>query len=56
MVKEERNLKVYEASGYQYSTTSTIILKGKWLQELGFEVGANINVSCEEGRIVITKK
>ena len=35
---------------------ATIMLKGKWLQELGFEAGADINVSCEEGRLVITKK
>lgn len=56
MRKAERNLKVYGTSGYRYNSTSTIMLKGKWLQELGFEAGAGINVSCEEGRLVITKK
>lgn len=53
--KQNRALKVYEQSGYKYRTIPTIMLKGQWLAELGFQIGENISVSCEEGRLVITK-
>lgn len=36
-IKEYRNMKVYEQSGYQYKSTLAIMLKGQWLRELGFE-------------------
>ncbi len=52
-MQTERNLKIYEMSGYQYKPTPTIMLKGQWLSELGFEAGNRIKVSCEEGRITI---
>ena len=32
-------MKVYEASGYQYKRTPSIVLKGQWLSELGFDIG-----------------
>ena len=53
-VKARRSVKVYEQSGYQYKATPTIMLKGQWLQELGFEIGDYVSVSCENGRLVIT--
>ena len=34
--------------------TPTIILKGQWLKEMGFEIGDYITVSCEDGKLVIT--
>ena len=52
-MKAERKLTVYEMSGYQYKPTPTIMLKGQWLSELGFEAGNRIKVSCEEGQITI---
>lgn len=51
--KNVRSVKIYGMSGYKYRTTPTIMLKGKWLEELGFEVGDYISVSCENGKIVI---
>lgn len=30
------------------------MLKGKWLEELGFKIGDYIYISCEDGRLVIT--
>ena len=54
--KKERKMKVYAQSGYQYKDTATIILKGAWLETLGFEPGTPIRVECEGGRIVITKE
>ena len=32
-------MKVHEQSGYNYKATPTIILKGQWLKEMGFEIG-----------------
>lgn len=53
--KEYRDLKVYEQSGYKYQNTPTIVLKGKWLEELGFLMGDKLSVKCEDGRLTITK-
>ena len=53
--KKYREMKVYEASGYQYKRTPSIVLKGKWLSDLGFDSGEQIEVKCEDGRLVITK-
>ena len=49
-----RSMKVHEQSGYNYKATPTIILKGQWLQEMGFEIGDYISVSCENGKLIIT--
>lgn len=53
--KEYRNMKVYGQSGYRYQTTPTIMLKGMWLEELGFETGTSITVHCEDGILTITR-
>ncbi len=53
--KKNRTLKVYEQSGYKYKPIPTIMLRGQWLAELNFQIGDNISVSCEEGKLVITK-
>ncbi len=37
--KNMRTVKIYGMSGYKYQATPTIMLKGKWLEELGFEIG-----------------
>lgn len=55
MTKKERNIKVYCTSGYQYRDTPTIMLKGQWLKEAGFEIGDYITVKCEDGRLVIAQ-
>lgn len=53
--KKERKMKVYAQLGYHYKDTATIILKGAWLETLGFEPGTPINVECDGGRLVITR-
>ena len=53
--KKIRNMKVYEQSGYHNKSTPTIILKGHWLNELGFDYGTPICVECSSGKLVITK-
>lgn len=52
--KECRNMKIYGMSGYKYKATPTIMLKGEWLKELGFDIGRYISVKCENGRLIIT--
>lgn len=48
-------MKVCEKSGYNYKPVPQIQLKGEWLRELGFEVGDYVCISCEDGRLVITR-
>ena len=55
-VKTTRNLKVIEQSGYRYQATPTVMLKGKWLSEFGFDIGTHVKVECEDGRLIITKE
>ena len=52
--KNIRSVKIYGMSRYKHQSTSTIMLKGRWLEELGFQIGNYITVSCENGRIIIT--
>ena len=49
--KTTRNLKVIEQSGYRYQATPTVMLKGKWLSEFGFDIGTHVKVECEDGRL-----
>ena len=51
---KKRSIKVYGQSGYKYQETPTIMLKGMWLKELGFEIGDFISVVCEDGKLIIT--
>ena len=54
-VKTTRNMKVLEQSGYKYKPTPAIMLKGQWLAEFGFDIATQVQVQCEDGRLVITK-
>ena len=49
---KRRSIKVYGQSGYKYQETPTIMLKGMWLKELGFEIGDYISVVCEDGKLI----
>ena len=42
--------------GYNYKSTPTIMLKGQWLKEAGFDCGTSITVTCEEGKLIITPR
>lgn len=47
-------MKVYgQSNGYNYQIVPTIMLKGKWLEAIGFDVGANLSVKCEDGKLTI---
>lgn len=53
--KKFRDLKVYEKY-LQQGVVPEIRLQGKWLQELEFSPGTPITVTCDGGRLVITKR
>ena len=52
--KKVRNIKVISQNGHNYKPTPTIILKGQWLNEMGFEIGDQIKVECENEKLVIS--
>ena len=53
--KSVRNMKVCGQSGYQYKMIPSIMLKGQWLKDWGFEIDDAIVVKCEDGKLVISK-
>ena len=53
--KEYRHMKVYDLRDNQFNKIPVITLKGKWLEELGFEKGMPITVHCEDGVLTITR-
>ena len=55
IMSKKRSIKVYGQSGYKYRDTPTIMLKGMWLKEAGFDIGDYISVTCEDGKIVIAQ-
>lgn len=54
--KKVRKLKVYGAVGKWYKEPPKILLKGQWLERLGFECGDNIEVECHNNRIIVRKQ
>ena len=53
--KEDRRMKVYHLSNYDYSNLIPMIkLSGAWVEDLGFQIGTLINVHCEDGKLTIT--
>ncbi len=54
-IKKERKLKVYGMGGYKGVNVPTIMLKGKWLDDFGFNFGTRYRVNCEQGRLVIVR-
>lgn len=48
-----RKLKVYGHSGRNYKDVPSILLKGQWLERLGYDCGDHIEVVCYNGEITI---
>ncbi len=48
--KKFRKMKECDSYGCNYKSTLSIILKGDWLKETGFEIGSLIQVECENGK------
>ena len=51
--KQIRKLKVYSQGQGNKWNIPTIILKGDWLEKLGFECGDEIEVICENDFLTI---
>ena len=54
--KKIRKLKVYGQSAYMRKDTSTIILKGKWLENAGFDIGCAVRVEVSPGELKIVRE
>lgn len=54
MKKDNRILTVYSSSGLNYKETPAIVMKGQWLKDYGFEIGAKYAVESKKGKIVIS--
>ena len=52
---KEWNLKVYNQSRNGYSNIPTILLKGHWLNEFGFNMGDQVILICNNDEIIIRK-
>ena len=53
---KERKLKVTYAPGAKYKEQiPRIVLQGKWLKELGFEVGEHVTINYSNENIVVSK-
>lgn len=53
--KKNRRLKVYgQSNGYNYQDVPTIVLKGKWLEATGFDIGTDLLVECGAGKLTIS--
>lgn len=53
---QKRKLKIYEQSqGTSYTPVPTIIIKGLWLKESGFNAGEYLEVEVEGDKIVLSK-
>ena len=55
-VLKERKLKVYQQSRGNNYNVPTIVLKGVWLKEFGFNIQNEVVVICDQNRIKIKKK
>ena len=52
--KKKRRLKVYgQSNRYNYQEVPAIVLKGKWLEVAGFDIGTNLLVECDEGKLTV---
>ena len=52
--KKNRRLKVYvQSNGYNYKDVPTIVLKGKWMEAVGFDIGTDLLIECEKGKLII---
>jgi antitoxin component of MazEF toxin-antitoxin module len=48
-------LRSTDRAAIKYRETPTIMLKGMWLKEVGFDIGDYISVTCEDGKIIIAQ-
>lgn len=52
--KDYRSLKISSIWNYGSNPSPMLRLQGKWLEELGFQIGEPVLVKCEDGKLIIT--
>ncbi len=52
---EQRKLTVYEGRGKQYAPIPQIVLQGKWLEQIGYNIGDKIVVDCQPEKLPLEK-
>ena len=52
--KDYRSLKISGIWNYGSNPAPQLRLQGKWLEELGFQIGEPVLVKCEDGKLIIT--
>lgn len=52
--KDYRSLKISSIWNNGSNPAPQLRLQGKWLEELGFQIGAPVLVKCEDGKLIIT--
>lgn len=54
-MKRQRKLKIQETRHSRWDkSTPSILLKGQWLNDFGFEAEQHVSVECEDGKLIIT--
>lgn len=54
-MKNNRKIKVYETKvSRKYKAIPQIRLQGEWLRLYGFEIGSEVNIECENNKLIIT--
>lgn len=53
-MKNERELTVYGFKSRWDDYPAEIRIRGKWLKELGFDVGVKYRVECQEGKLILS--
>lgn len=54
-IQTERKERSMFASARRWLEVPQIRLQGLWLQETGFKPGDNLNIQCEDGKLIITR-
>ena len=52
--KDYRSLKISSIWNCGSNPSPMLRLQGKWLEELGFQIGEPVLVKCEDGKLIIT--
>lgn len=50
----ERKIKVHASSAYKFKQVPTLMLKGDYLKNFGFNIDTKVSVKLEPERIIIT--
>lgn len=52
--KDYRELKISSTNSYGSKDSPMLRIRGRWLEELGFNIGDYVLVKCEDGKLTVT--